>query len=68
MNILTKIEELYEEGTRSKEERRKPFPDPKLPNYFEAVYPEDYRRTDGKESEAGKGATGGDKGTKKDNL
>jgi hypothetical protein len=37
MNILTKIEELYEEGTRSKEERRKPFPDRGLPNFFDAL-------------------------------
>jgi hypothetical protein len=66
MNILTKITELYEEGTRSREERRKPFPE--LPHYFEAVYPEDYRRTDGKESKAGKGTTGSDKGVEKDNL
>jgi hypothetical protein len=65
-DLLKKIEELYEEGTRTREERRKPFP--KLPHYFEAVYPEDYRRTDGKESEAGTGTTGGDNGTKKDNL
>jgi hypothetical protein len=36
-DLLKKIEELYEEGTRTREERRKPFPDPKLPNFFDAL-------------------------------
>jgi hypothetical protein len=52
MNILTKIEELYEEGTRTREERRKPFPDPKLPNFFDAL---DGCTDSGDDSEKGKG-------------
>jgi hypothetical protein len=36
MNILTKIEELYEEGTRSKEERRKGYK-PLRVNFFDAL-------------------------------
>jgi hypothetical protein len=47
MNILTKIEELYEEGTRSREERRGQFPEKKIEvNWFDAVYgPEDEKQS-----------------------